>query len=131
MFDHDEKIKRIVPPLKLCNQIPEGKFEDSLLVHAERFRNGFCLDCEEVIMSRAEAEESDSHRIIAPAPTLAEILEALRQDRKYPVIFFDAFSSADWIAEDAGLDAATYATTPSAAALKLWLEIYGKETEGK
>ena len=129
-------IEDLVPPLELCNQIPEGKFENSLLVYAERFRNGLCLDFAEVIMPRVEAEESDSHRIIAPAPTLAEIVEALYKEAEGCCQIVNCFYDkegwgvvADYECHDDSGYGSSYEQTkdpnPATAALKLWLKAEG------
>lgn len=125
-------LTELVPSVELCKELPEGKFENSLLVHAERFRNGFCLDCANVIMFRAEAEESDSHSIIAPAPTLEEIVEALsdccnvylRKGDDGWEIMRELPGDDEWYGYDFRSKFAP--DRPATAALKLWMEMTKK-----
>lgn len=114
-------LESIVPPLELCKQIPECAFADSALVWAKFPRNNGEYFAIVERSSFALLRARDRY----PAPTLAEIMEALRQDHKYPIIFFDAFNTQDWCVEDTGLGVAVAydKDNPATAALKLWMEV--------
>lgn len=115
-------LKDLVPPLALCRKIPKGKFEDSALVWSRRTSR--FAPHEWVIPRGYAAEVSD----IAPAPTLAEILEefdhvvcASRFKRQWLVSYED-----DPVDEDSskwGNMIDIRDTDAPTAALKLWLEL--------
>lgn len=68
------RLEDLVPQLELCKQLKPGEFEDSALVHAMRF---YTLGYERVVMLRDNALDRDNLRVLAPAPTLAEIMAAM------------------------------------------------------
>ena len=63
------KLEEIVPPLDLCKKIPEGCFAESALVWITDFVGG-----KPIAEPRRYAPYD---HIAAPAPTLAEILDAI------------------------------------------------------
>ena len=82
-------LERIVPPLELCKQIPEGEFEDAALVWVYDDVVGFLCrtsGCEQIHKKEWQLEHNHPRKIatrrksgheIYPAPTLAEILESI------------------------------------------------------
>ena len=91
-------LEKLVPPLELCKLIPEGKFADSVFCWCEYnsqeegyVRNGWRttqdIDGDFIVAPRFSAEKNtfchrENFKITrngwhCPAPTLAEILEAL------------------------------------------------------
>lgn len=99
-------LERIVPPVELCKQIPEGEFEDSALV----FRS-YCIKGDEKVCLRAQYEVVVGDRPV-PAPTLEEILGALSD--------IGAKFCQCWIRVGSQLlDYPVYAE----AALRLWFEV--------
>ena len=117
------ELKDIVPPLELCKQIPAGAFDDSALVWMDdRCVLGELPPCVSVRV------KNTYHKILAPAPTLAEIMEALRDKKRYPILFFDAYNSTEWFIEDMQSEDAFFATlNPATAALRLWFDVNGVE----
>lgn len=65
------KLENLVPPLELCQQMPEGSFDDSALVWQA---STTAIELEWIVVPRGQSEPI-MWRL--PAPTLAEILEAL------------------------------------------------------
>lgn len=66
----DKKLEKLVPPLDLCKQIPDGAFADSALVWYRATISG-----DYVVLPRLY--KVDAARTVAPAPTPDEILAAL------------------------------------------------------
>lgn len=118
------ELKDIVPPLELCEQIPGGEFEDSVLVwdihghgkfdkwHVEKRVNRSVRFGDYGIMSPPHAD--------IPAPTLAEILAKLpegvqmrmrtaRNRERHFQIYHYSYE--------------TWTNLPAAAALRLWLRV--------
>ena len=119
----DNALESLVPPLDLCKQIPEGKFENSALVWTFDDR----------LMPRTIMIDGVRHYYRGfPAPTLQEILNELPKYNENEVtlacvpsflpgdkgrIFGEAWS-VGYTAKSSVTDA-----TPATAALKLWLEL--------
>lgn len=122
-------LESIVPPLELCKQLPEGKFEDSALV----WHIGLCS------LEPAHVSQRFSPAICAaiyPAPTLAELIDKLTPGEdgcgeitqfgkdKHGWFMMASFEGVD-DGYGSGLD--TYEEkdqdNPATAALKLWLEL--------
>lgn len=114
-------LEKLVPPLELCKQIPEGAFCDSALVHAVVFCKSCSLSANNVVVPCSVVEDSDQYRYICPAPTLAEILEALAKMR--PLVAIAKRTSGEWESSIWRADPVFDADNPATAALKLWLEI--------
>jgi len=119
-------LEQLVPPLELCQQIPQGAFADSALVWTRTWCRG-----EPCVQPREEANEN-GWTTYAPAPTLAEILETLPKFNKNEVclavvpdfpdegekrIFGEAWA-VGYTDKDSVKD-----TTPATAALRLWMEV--------
>ena len=114
MFDHDEKIKRIVPPLDLCEKIPAGAFEDSVY--------GWCLiDGQPVVGIRQSW--GFQGRLLAYAPTLQEIMDELLLGTSdcEPVLFWQG----GWHVQCSGKEGYDM-TSASVAAMLMWLKINEK-----
>ena len=67
----NKSLKKIVPPFKLCRQIPEGAFSNTVLVYGLDYPRD--NDGDPQIVPRVVA---DGYRSV-PAPTLQEIMEVL------------------------------------------------------
>ena len=100
-------LESIVPPLELCKKIPEGEFEDSALVWC-RVRG------EDVVCAR-EHWVGVFGMSPVPAPTLEEILEAIREIQAW-----------DTLTITRATDDKTKLAT---AALRLWFKVKGIEVE--
>lgn len=112
-------LESIVPPLELCKKIPAGKFEDSALVWEE----DSCVfgKLPPHVISR---KENTYHTILAPAPTLAEILAALPACTCYRL-------GKTWtvaLCNDT-LDNGIKSRRAATAALRLWLEVEGRSEQ--
>ena len=114
-------LESIVPPLELCKRIPVGKFEDSALVWKEGYLSPVIMEREVV---------GDTKWIIAPAPTLAEIMEELdAMFDECDVCVWNTTAPGQWGAQvmDIGrtVNFYEYDSNPATAALRLWLEAKG------
>lgn len=117
------KLENLVPPLELCKQIPEGEFAGSALVHAVVFCKSCSLSANNVVVPCSVVEDSDRHRYICPAPTLAEILNELPAPTCYRL------GVHDWRVNLCNCPAsdAVCSRNPATAALRLWLKVEGIE----
>lgn len=131
------KLEDLVPPLELCKQIPEGAFADSVFVWIEKNRFGDIVIAER----RAIFSTVLKAKILYPAPTLAEIMAELprsvcadgqvhylgqlsdTESSRWKICY--SASSFYGLAVLRGLCATD--DNPTAAALKLWLELKGIE----
>lgn len=130
------RIEDLVPPLKLCKQIPKGKFKDSALVWCED------EDGLELVMPR-EIAEFEKEGI--PAPTLQEILEDMAvgdeiMESHSPELNYNRFCGG-WIIRGRILNISVCdrifrdwvderdKTSPATAALKLWLKLNPSEVK--
>ena len=119
----DKTLESLVPPLDLCKKIPEGAFADSALVWEE----DSCVfgKLPPHVIPR---EENTYHTILAPAPTLDEILAALADFGKKATAGCITDSQGRHVFS-AGYYADTYYRidrTPAAAALRLWFDVKGQ-----
>lgn len=120
------KLEDLVPPLDLCQQIHAGKFADSALVWELQDDETWW----EVIL-RSEARGEPAY----PAPTLAEIMEAL--DAMYggdiDVCAWNIIGQGAWGVQimDMGrtVNYSESDTNPATAALRLWLEMNERKKE--
>ncbi len=132
------KLESIVPPLELCKHIPEGEFEDSALVWVYDDLVGFLCrtsGCEQIHKKEWQLEHNHPRKIairrkcgqeIYPAPTLAEILNALYKEDRYEnkLKICPVFPGGEWsigysyqkLEKDFDL---------TAAALRLWFKVKG------
>lgn len=115
-------LEQLVPPLELCKQIPEGAFADSALVwQCAMF---LATMPPKYVWEVRPRNECFGHEV-PPAPTLAEILEALPCD-----MLADFYLSPtdrgtyriDMVMNDTASEIAN-GDTPATAALKLWMEV--------
>ena len=117
------KLEDLVPPLELCRQIPEGKFDDSALVWYRATISG-----DYVCLPRLY-KNVDAARTAAPAPTLAEILEALYKMSGSAVKVSRRCERVGCWWVSAWIDRNSISrqdmNNPATAALRLWLEVNG------
>lgn len=121
------RFEQLVPPLELCKQIPGGAFADSALVWVgDQF-------CEHIKVLPREYNGIMRDVDLAPAPTLAEILEALDAmfDAGY-VRVWNVGVHGEWGVKLVNfgkryVDSVEYDNNPAIAALKLWLNQNGEE----
>jgi len=122
------RLEDLVPPLELCQRIPAGAFADSALVWVvvgdgsggERW----------YLVERKNVGET-KYPEIHPAPTLAEILAAFRNEGVvYPTAAF-ANQAFKWLVlcGESGDDFAFDDENVTTAALKLWLELNERKEE--
>ena len=101
------KVENIVPPLELCKRIPAGEFEDTALV--------WCRVRGEDVVCPREHWVGVFGMSPVPAPTLEEILEAIREIQAW-----------DTLTITRATDDKTQLAT---AALRLWFKVKGIEVE--
>jgi len=119
------KLEDLVPPLELCRKIPFLLFEDSVFL-----RILWRKSRREEVRLRAEVEndpefaelEDNEEIIIYPAPTLAEIIEALHR-AEFATAIFSCGDSWMVKAIKHNINEFKWDEKPAAAALKLWLEL--------
>lgn len=120
-------LERIVPPLELCKQIPEGEFEDSALVWVYDDVVGFLCrtsGCEQIHKKEWQLEHNHPRKIairrkcgkeIYPAPTLVEILESIGEVETWDTMTMTRITNGK--------------QNLTTNALKRWLEVKGIEVE--
>lgn len=119
-------LESIVPPLELCKRIPAGKFADSALVYIGG------KNTELIVRPRASLTIGDYELLrsgaweMYPAPTLAEILEKLRRAEFTTALFT---CGDTWMLKTLKHNTTVFERddNPTAAALRLWLEVEGVE----
>ena len=127
--DRQDALEKLVPKLDLCKQIPPGAFENSALVWSyscdKRKTEPFIEERDCIDFCRRNMVNAPP---VYPAPTLAEIIEAIKTktyckddlcDHKYDLHY--CAIDLKWIfcfGENFAV-----ADTLSSAALKLWLEL--------
>ena len=100
-------LESIVPPLELCKQIPEGKFENSALVWTFDDR----------LMPRTIMIDGVRHYYRGfPAPTLQEIMEKIEGS-------ICVHAKTEWTAYRYITSHKNDSMNPANAAIKLWLEL--------
>lgn len=118
----NDAVKDIVPSVALCKEIPAGAFEDSAFVWYRAQTSGYycCLP--------RLYKHVDAARTVAPAPTLEEILTALRKiSAGLPTVFVQEHQFqilADTVPHQPEIRAHQSGAT---AALQTWLEITRKQ----
>lgn len=118
------RIEDLVPPMKLCKQIPKGKFADSALVW--RGTNHLWWDYYTMPRECGNCRELDPGEIIAPAPTLAEIIEELPKYVEY------RWYNGKFCPCHPKYDPEDFSDkNPATAALKLWLEVNKPDTQDR
>lgn len=112
------ELEDLVPPMELCKQIPAGKFEDSTLVWAVNGSSYF-------VEQRELIEYALWGRIVAPAPTLQEILADLAKDGLSPKIH--AFMHGENLMWNIASE--KYGESAAEIALKLWFELTAEKSD--
>lgn len=111
------KAKDLVPPLELCQRIPKGKFADTALVWASRFR--YCGRKPELVPKEYVAEV----REIAPAPTLQEIMAVISfHGGPFTVESFSAMCGVEFLVSDHQHIYLRKGENPAELALQFWLD---------
>lgn len=120
------RLEDLVPPLELCKKIPDGAFADSPLVWEVKDIG------ETALVMRAgtlppHLRFGRFKTFVYPAPTLAEIMEALPRMDKIDMVNVWA-EGFGWNAQtisnsERAKTAREKADNPTTAALKLWLEV--------
>ena len=112
------KLEDLVPPLELCNQLKPGEFEDSAMVWVDGIRD---IDHKFVTVRTHSSEDYEE----APAPTLAEILDALAQKCDDVTVWMGA--TAGWHVQVLDMDIPDernkHDLNPATAAMRLYLEV--------
>lgn len=114
--------EQLVPPLKLCKQIPRGAFANSALVWW-----GMCV-YPRIHPDGARYGEPYRRSGSFPAPTLAEILEEI--DPSFDANITVTYHFGQWKVEHRHYPREGVGSdndNPATAALKLWLEVNRKE----
>ena len=111
-------LKDLVPMLELCEKIPTGKFGDSSLI--------WFFDGKYWWVNAREFDAIPEKEY--PAPTLAEIMEALSDFEPVCVTLWRTGQAAI-TCQCLGDEMEKTHYNPAEAALKLWLEIYGEDVE--
>ena len=119
---------KLVPSLDLCRKIPKGNLSDSILVWIhEDFGGEYIVEEKLSVTLRCIASEEE---VVAPAPTLQEILVSLDAEK---VFFVVAPSPSTWqvIYHPAGdADVVKNISLPDSA-LEAWLKVKGIGIEKK
>ena len=113
-------LEDLVPPLELCRKIPKGDFAESAMVWVIKAQE------EPEVWERARTNSIPPIWSKVPAPTLAEVLTALRKLHDRHVIVEQMENNSLWIVQhndEFCRDALD--TNPATAALKLWLHVKG------
>ena len=116
-------LKDLVPPFELCRKIPAGEFAESALVwHSGDYFKSY-------VEERCEGDVERRWLGIFPAPTLAEIMDAL-----YEQMDFVGAKLKDGVCQvgcfrddDDEAKVVLHATNPATAALRLWMQVKGLE----
>jgi len=138
-------LEDLVPPLELCEQLPAGAFSDSALVHVEVLIKDGLVNLKGIVPRACLKACYDGTlgtvfgTVLAPAPTLQEIMDALYTDAEgtcecincerdmlgwnvdttYECHDDSGYGSDDGTESDG--------SNPAAAALRLYLERYGND----
>ena len=128
-------LKDLVPPLELCEQLPEGAFKDSALVHVSMYVLDNMLKIEDIVPRACLEHCKDLYSVMAPAPTLQEIMDALYAESDGTLLYTTCerddggwcvdttYEYRGYDSDDDGSEADKH--NPAAAALRLYLERYG------
>lgn len=119
------KLEKIVPSLRLCKKIPAGEFEDSALVW-ETYSSKYSI--EPVVIDR-ENSESTPHEFVEnvyPAPTLEEILDALKDITEKPSVYYGKLTKT-WVCDSMEYLTPIKDKKAVNAALRIWLKLKGVE----
>ena len=120
------RLEDLVPPLELCKQIPAGEFEDSAFIwHWEDNRKPQSEYWQFVLFRPARDTDLDAIKDrVRPAPTLAEIMEALaRLELRPSMDWLDIVNEGIFGRVCTKLGAVAFRGSIAAAALRLYLEV--------
>lgn len=118
-------LKTLVPPLELCQQIPQGSFDDSALVwQCTMFLSSMPPKHVWEVKPRSECFGHED----APAPTLEEIMDELVCRTNEPCVQWNGgwYVSGDRL-NGKGRPEAHNPVSSVTAALRLWLKVEGIE----
>lgn len=121
------KLEKIVASLELCKQIPAGEFEDSALVR-ETYYSKYSI--KPVVIDR-KTSESTPHEFVEnvyPAPTLDEILDALKDITEKPSVYYGKLTKT-WVCDSMEYLTPIKDKNAVNAALRIWLKLKGVEVE--
>ena len=113
------RIEDLVPPLELCEKIPQGDFEDSALVWS------MDEDGIEFVIERDVAAQIID--VISPAPTLEEIMHKLCQAGEPVDVTLWRTGQCAVLVNREEEECEEVSCFPAEAALKLWLELKGEK----
>ena len=121
------KLENIVPSLELCKQIPAGEFEDSALVW-ETYYSKYSI--KPVVIDRKTFGYTPYKFVenVYPAPTLAEILDALKDITEKPSIYYGKLTKT-WVCDSMEYLTPIKDKKAVNAALRLWFKVKGIEVE--
>lgn len=133
------KLIDLVPPQELCEQLPEGAFKDSALVHVRVHVLDDILKIEDIVPRACLEHCKDLYSVMAPAPTLQEIMDELFTKSEGTLEYLNCDrTKIGWCVDvtyechddsgygsDGGSEADKH--NPAAAALRLYLERYGND----
>lgn len=136
-------LEDLVPPLELCEQLPDGAFSDSALVHVEVLSRDGSVNFKDIVPRACVKACYDGTlgtvfgTVLAPAPTLQEIMDALHTDAEGTCecincerdmlgwcvdTTYECHDDSGYGSDD-GAESDVY--KPATAALKLYLKRYG------
>ena len=116
----------LTPPLELCKIIPANEFDESIFVWVPELPYAPGFNGPKTVLPRCVAIEDN---IIAPAPTLQEILESMGYNLQDTIsIHCNPYLAAEITCLDNDLEEATEKGEELAeAALRMWLRLNGAE----
>ena len=120
-------LENIVASLELCKKIPDGEFEDSALVW-ETYYSKYSI--KPVVIDR-KTSESTPHEFVEnvyPAPTLEEILDALKDITEKPSVYYGKLTKT-WVCDSMEYLTQIKDKKGVNAALRLWFKVKGIEVE--
>lgn len=120
-------LENLVPSMELCKKIPEGEFKDSALVW-ETYSSKYSI--EPVVIDR-ETSESIPHEFVEnvyPAPTLDEILDALKDITEKPSVYYGKLTKT-WVCDSMEYLTPIKDKNSVSAAIRLWFKVKGVEVE--
>ena len=114
----------ITPPLELCKLIPDGEFSDT---YAAYFwdANG-----ENITLDKRDGDAIWKDIIIAPAPTVQEILEELHKCEEDVYVKWSETAYHEWLINaytHNSRDFQAHDRNMTTAAMKVWLKLKGIE----
>ena len=114
-------LERLVPPQELCEKIPPNEFDGSVLAWM------LFIPTAEYIVAPRSIPRPKEMILIAPAPTLAEILDELAICPE--LVEVDCMYQAGWHVDGDGVIDEYDLLNSTNAAMKLWLKLEAKRHE--